>query len=343
MKMSPKETFLILFVFRLDSLLSTYLLSKQKPFIIRLIQFYPLNIKNIGKQNNILRLISVVKNKYIFSYHQYFITIMIGKVSIITGSSSGIGKSLSYELARRGSNIVLTARRETVLIKIAEDIENRFNVKALVIKADLSQQDDCKKVIDLTIKTFGKLDILINNAGISQRAMFADLDLSVIHKVMNINYWSSVYTTKYALPYLLETKGSVVAISSISGFAPLPARTGYCSSKYALHGFMESLRIEHLETGLHVMVAAPEYVASEIREHALLGDGNEQGKSPREEKKMLTAEHVARRIVKGISKRRRTMVIGKMGTLNVILYKLLPKITDKLIYNYIKKETNSPY
>lgn len=268
---------------------------------------------------------------------------MLGKVIIITGSSSGIGKALSYELAKRGSNIVLTARREDKLIEIAKDIERLYSVKTLVIKADLSLKDGCKKVIELTIKKFNKLDILINNAGISQRAMFADLDLSVMHKVMDINYWASIYTTKFALPYLLESKGSVVAISSISGFSPLPARTGYCSSKYALHGFMESLRIEHLKTGLHVMVVAPEYVASEIREHALLGNGNEQGKSPREEKAMLTAEHVARRVVKGITKHRRTMVIGRMGTLNVVLYKLFPRLTDKLIYYYIKKETNSPY
>jgi short-subunit dehydrogenase len=271
------------------------------------------------------------------------ITIMTEKVSIITGSSSGIGKAISYEIASKGSNVVLVARRKDKLIEYAKDIEKKYHVETLVIQADLSIQEECKKVIDKTIEKFNKLDILINNAGISQRAMFADLDLSVIHKVMNINYWASVYTTKYALPYLLKTKGSVVAISSISGFSPLPARTGYCSSKYALHGFMESLRIEHLKTGVHVMIAAPEYVASEIREHALIENGQEQGKSPREEKKMLTAEYVAKRIVKGISKRRRTMVIGKMGTLNVILYKMLPKLTDKLIYNYIKRETNSPY
>jgi short-subunit dehydrogenase len=268
---------------------------------------------------------------------------MTEKVSIITGSSSGIGKAISYELASKGSNVVLVARRKDKLIEYAKDIEKKYHVETLVIQADLSIQEECKKVIDKTIEKFNKLDILINNAGISQRAMFADLDLSVIHKVMNINYWASVYTTKYALPYLLKTKGSVVAISSISGFSPLPARTGYCSSKYALHGFMESLRIEHLKTGVHVMIAAPEYVSSEIREHALVENGQEQGKSPREEKKMLTAEYVAKRIVKGISKRRRTMVIGKMGTLNVILYKMLPKLTDKLIYNYIKRETNSPY
>ncbi len=268
---------------------------------------------------------------------------MTGKVSIITGASSGIGKALCYELASRGSNIVLVARRQNLIQEIANTIESKYNIKAKAIKADVSLEQDCKLIIDETVKIFGKIDILINNAGISQRAMFADLDLSVIKRVMAVNYWASIYTTKFALPYLLKTKGSVVAVSSISGFSPLPARTGYCSSKYALHGFMESLRIEHLKTGLHVMVVAPEYVASEIREHALIGDGSEQGKSPREEKKMLTAEHVAKRIATGIKKRRRTMVIGKQGMLIVGISRILPKLSDRLIYNFIKKEENSPY
>ncbi len=265
------------------------------------------------------------------------------KVAIITGASSGIGKALAYELAKQGLHIVVVARRYDLISRIAEDLKSTYNIKALAIKADISVQAECENFINITIENFGKIDILINNAGISQRAMFADLDIEVIKKVMDINYWGAVYTTKYALPFLLKSKGIIVAISSISGFSPLPARTGYCSSKYALHGFMESLRIEHLKTGLHIMVVAPEYVASEIREHALLADGQEQGVSPREEKRMLTAEYVAKRIAKGIRKRRRTMVIGKTGTFIVGLSRVLPKLADRLIYYFIKKEHKSPF
>jgi short-subunit dehydrogenase len=268
---------------------------------------------------------------------------MKGKVSIITGASSGIGKALAYELANKGSDIVITARRINLLENIQKEIIDKYNTKVLVIKADISNSEDCKTIIIKTIEHFGKIDILINNAGISQRAMFDVLELDVIKKVMDVNYWGTVNTTKYALPYIKESKGSIVAISSISGFSPLPARTGYCSSKYAIHGFMESLRIENLKNGVHVMVAAPEYVASEIREHALLDDGREQGKSPREEKEMLTAEYVAYRIVKGIRKRRRTMVIGKKGAIAVGVSRFLPKLSDRLVYYYIKKEENSPY
>lgn len=268
---------------------------------------------------------------------------MKGKVSIITGASSGIGKALAFELASKGSNIVITARRINLLENIQKEITEKYDAKVLAIKADVSNSEDCKNIITKTIEHFGKIDILINNAGISQRAMFDKLELDVIRKVMDVNYWGTVNTTKFALPYIKKSKGSIVAISSISGFSPLPARTGYCSSKYAIHGFMESLRIENLKNGVHIMVAAPEYVASEIREHALMNDGKEQGKSPREEKEMLTAEYVAYRIVKGIKKRRRTMVIGKKGAIAVGVSRFLPKLSDRLVYYYIKKEENSPY
>ncbi len=265
------------------------------------------------------------------------------KISIITGASSGIGKAICYELAKQGSHIVLVARRENLIKDIATDIANMYNVRTLAITADVSNEEDCKLFIDKTIANFGKIDILINNAGISQRAMFADLELNVIKRVMDVNYWGTVYASKFALPYILKTKGSIVAVSSISGMSPLPARTGYCSSKYAIHGFMDSLRIEHLKSGVHIMVAAPEYVESEIRKHALLSDGKEQGDSPRHEKGMLTAESVAKRIVSGIKKRRRTMLIGRKGIIAVGLARFTPKFMDRLTYYVIKKEKDSPY
>jgi len=265
------------------------------------------------------------------------------KVCIITGASSGIGKALAYEYASRGHQICISARREELLHEVATDIESKFEVKVLAITADVSKEADCRRIIDETISHFGQIDILINNAGISQRALLKDLPISSLQEVMGINYWGTVFCTKFALEHLLKTKGSVVAVSSISGFSPLPARTAYCSSKYAVHGFLESLRVENMETGLHVMIAAPEYTSTEIRKHAIVAGGKKQGESPRDEHDMLTPEFVAYRIAKGVSKRRRTLVIGKMGTFTVIFTRLFPKLSDKLIYNYIKKESNSPF
>lgn len=268
---------------------------------------------------------------------------MTNKVAIITGSSSGIGKALCYELAKQECTVVLVARRQSLIEGFALDITTKFGVQTKAITADVSKEADCKMFIESTIESFGKIDILINNAGISQRALFNDLDIDVIKKVMDVNYWGTVYASKFALPYILKTKGSIVAVSSISGMSPLPGRTGYCSSKYAIHGFMDSLRIEHLKTGVHIMTAAPEYVASEIRTHALMSDGSEQGCSPRHEKSMLSAEAVAKRIAKGIRKRRRSMMIGKKGTLAVALTRFTPKLMDRLTFYAIKKEKNSPY
>jgi len=265
------------------------------------------------------------------------------KVCIITGASSGIGKALAYEYASIGHNIVIAARRIDLLSEIAKKIESKYSTKIITVAADVSNQKDCENIINKALDSFGQIDILINNAGVSQRALFENLDLDSFRKVIDINYWGTVYCTKYALPHLLKSKGSVVAVSSISGFSPLPARTAYCSSKYAIHGFLESLRIENMKKGLHVMIAAPEYTATEIREHAIVAGGEQQGESPRDEQKMLTTEFVAERIARGVQKRRRTLVIGKMGTFTVIFTRLFPKISDKLIYNYIKKEANSPF
>ena len=268
---------------------------------------------------------------------------MNAKVCVITGASSGIGKALAYEYASRGHRISISARREKLLHTLSQDIKSKYNIEVLSIVADVSKEEDCRNIIDQTMEQFGQIDILINNAGISQRALLKDLPIVSLQKVMDTNYWGTVYCSKFALEHLLKTKGSIVAVSSISGFSPLPARTAYCSSKYAVHGFLESLRIETLKTGLHVMIAAPEYTSTEIREHAIVAGGEKQGESPRDEGKMLTPEFVAYRIAKGVSKRRRTLVIGKMGTFTVIFTRLFPKISDKLIYNYIKKEANSPF
>lgn len=267
---------------------------------------------------------------------------MKDKVAIITGASSGIGKALCYELAQHGASVVLAARNFSELQLIALDIKERFDVECLAIATDVSIEADCEKLINEAVDKFGKIDILINNAGVSQRVLFQDLDLNVIRRIMDVNYWGSVYCTKFALNHILKTKGSIVAISSISGYSPLPGRTGYCSSKYALHGFIETLRIELLKTGVHVLLATPGFTTSNIRVNALVGDNKQQGESPRDESKMMSSEEVAIIVRKGIEKRKRTLIISFHGKIIFLLTKLLPKFTDHLIYKLMSKESNSP-
>ncbi len=267
---------------------------------------------------------------------------MKGKVVIITGASSGIGKALAYEFAGHGAKVVLGARNQTQLKEISEDIKQKGG-EAAYLTTDVSNENDCKNLILTAKQKFGKIDVLINNAGISMRALFQDADLSVIKRLMDVNFWGTVYCTKKALPYLLESKGSVVAVSSVAGIKGLPGRTGYSASKFAIHGFMESLRIENRKTGLHVLMAYPGFTASNIRNTALVADGSQQGKSPLEEGKIMSAEDVAAHIYKAVIKRKTSMVLTGEGKLTVFLSKFFTKWLDKLVYNHMAKEPGSPF
>lgn len=259
-------------------------------------------------------------------------------VVIITGASSGIGKAMAYEFGKQAYRLVLAARRLELLEKIKEDLIAQFETEVLIRQTDVSKESDCKALIEESLVRFGKIDVLINNAGISQRALFNELELKDFTRIMDINYWGSVYCTKYALPSLLENRGSVISINSISGYTPLPGRTAYCSSKYALRGFMEALRIENRENGLHVLTVAPGFTASEIREKAVVSGGGQQGKSPRNESKMMQAETVARRVRKGYERKKRTVLLSPMGILAIWMSRLLPELMDYLIYLHMKQE-----
>ena len=263
-----------------------------------------------------------------------------GKIIIITGASSGIGLASARLFASKGAKLILAARSQDKLDAISMELSCRTDV--LCLKTDVSIEADCRNLVEKGVERFGGIDILINNAGLSMRAMFKDLDLSVIKNLMDVNFWGTVYCTKYALPYILKVHGSVVGVISIAGFAGLPARTGYSSSKYAIRGFLDTLRIEHLKDNLHVMVFAPGFTSSNIRNTALTADGSQQGETPRDEGKMMSANRVAEYLAKGISKRKSQMILTSIGKLTVFLSKTFPRLTDRLEYNYMSKEPNSP-
>lgn len=260
------------------------------------------------------------------------------KTVIITGASSGIGKACAEEFAKHGANLVLGARQYVTLCEITRDLEKRYAIKAVAVQCDVSKQTDCEHLIKQAFLTFNGIDVLVNNAGISMRALFKDLDLVVLRNLMDVNFWGAVYCTKYALPELLKNSGSVIGVSSIAGYRGLPGRTGYSASKFALNGFLEALRVENLKTGLHVMIASPGFTASNIRNRALVKDGTLQGESSMEEGKMMSAERVAEKIVHGILSRKRTLIMTRQGKLTVFLNKVLPAWLDGLVYNHFTKE-----
>lgn len=260
------------------------------------------------------------------------------KIVIITGASSGIGLALARSLAAKGAYLVLGARKYVTLCEIAQDLEREYAVKVIAVQCDVSKEENCKDLVEQALLTFKTIDILINNAGVSMRALFNELDLSVLKNLMDVNFWGTVYCTKYALPALLVSGGTVVGVSSIAGYRGLPGRTGYSASKFAMNGFMESLRVENLKTKLHVMVACPGFTASNIRNTAFDKNGKQFGETSMNEEKMMTAEEVAERILKGIQGRKRTLIMTRQGKLAVWMNKLFPAWVDKQVFQLFAHE-----
>ncbi|TPE44268.1 SDR family oxidoreductase [Pontibacter mangrovi] len=266
---------------------------------------------------------------------------MRDKVVLITGGTSGIGKALAFAFGREGAKVAVSGRNQQNLDQTSQEL-SAAGIDNLAVNADVSIEEQCQRMVQETMDRYGRLDVLINNAGISMRALFEDVDLDVIRKVMDINFWGTVYSTKYALPYIKQAKGSVVGISSIAGYRGLPARTGYSASKFAMHGFLETLRTELLHSGVHVLLACPGFTASNIRNTALAANGQQQGETPRAEEKMMSAEEVAERILKATMQRKRDLVMTTQGKLAVWVNKLFPSLADKLVYNVMAKEKDSP-
>lgn len=265
-----------------------------------------------------------------------------GKVVVITGASSGIGKALAIEAAKRGARVVLAARRPELLEEIVQNPVFHTD-KVLIVRTDVSKPEDCLQLMTETLLKFNSIDILINNAGISMRALFEVTELRVLHELMDVNFWGTVYCTKYALPHLLKAKGSVVAVSSIAGYKGLPGRTGYSASKFAIHGFLDCLRIENRKKNLHVLLACPGFTASNIRNVARSKDGSAQKESPLDESKLMPAETVATEILDAVECRKRSLVLTSQGKLTVFLNKFFPAFVDKLVYNHMAKEPDSPF
>jgi short-subunit dehydrogenase len=268
---------------------------------------------------------------------------MKGKVVIITGASSGIGRSLAFEYGAKGSKVVIAARSRVNLEKVEKELQE-VGAEVLPVVADVSKEEDCRRLVAESIDRFGKLDILINNAGISMRALFREVDLEVIRRLMDTNFWGTVYCTKYALPYLLESKGSVVGVISVAGHIGLPGRTGYSASKFAIRGFLNALRVENLKTGLHVLVVAPGFTASNIRRAALKADGSFQGETPRNEDNMMSPDRVAKRIYRAVLNRRRQLILTFFeGKLAVFLKQWFPWLVDRQTYRNMASEPDSPF
>ncbi|MEJ0054628.1 MAG: SDR family oxidoreductase [Bacteroidota bacterium] len=266
---------------------------------------------------------------------------MKDKVVIITGGSSGIGKAMAEEFGKQGSKIIITGRNKSDLDAAVSDLETK-GIEVKGFQADVSLEEDNRLMAAEAVRAYGRIDVLINNAGITMRALFEEAELSVIKKVMDINFYGVIYATKYCLPEIIRNKGSVIGISSIAGYRGLPGRTGYSASKFALNGFLEVLRTEMLKKGVHVLTACPGFTTSNIRKRSLTKDGSAQKDSPRDEAKMMTAEECARHIYKATVSRKKILILTTQGKLAVFLNKWFPVFMDKIVYNEMAKEPDSP-
>jgi len=259
---------------------------------------------------------------------------LTNKVVAITGGTDGIGKALVKQAIHEGAMVATCGRNPEKLQALKEEFDGK---NILILACDVAREDDCKNFIAQTLHKFGGIDILINNAGVSMRSLFKDVSTETMRRLMETNFWGSVYCTRFAIDSIIERKGTVVGVSSIAGYRGLPGRSGYSASKFAMHGWLEALRTELLDSGVNVMWVCPGFTQSNVRRAALTSDSSEQGESPMQEEKLMTAEESALHIWKAIKKRKRTLVLTYQGKQTVFLNKLFPALTDKLTKNFFFK------
>ena len=257
------------------------------------------------------------------------------KVVVVTGGTDGIGKALVDELIKSGAKVATCGRNHDKLYSLQAEYASA-HLHTMV--ADVSSENDCRRFIETTIKAFGGIDILINNAGISMRALIKEADPEVIHKVMDINFYGTVNCTKYALASIIERKGTIVGVSSIAGYRGLPGRSGYSASKFAVQGWLESIKTELMADGVHVMWVCPGFTSSNIRNAQLNKDGVSHGKSTMDEGKMMSAEECAGHILNAVRKKKRTLVLTFTGKRTVFMNKFFPGLADKFTYNFFFKD-----
>jgi short-subunit dehydrogenase len=257
------------------------------------------------------------------------------KVVVITGGSEGIGKALVQQFLTLGAKVATCGRNES---KLALLVQEHPTSDLFTMKVDVANQSDCEVFIGAVAEKWNVIDILINNAGVSMRALVSEVSIETLKQVMDINFWGTVYCTKAALPFIKKQNGVIVGVSSIAGYRGLPGRSGYSASKYALNGWLEALKTELYGSGTHVMWVCPGFTTSNIRNAALDKDSKAQGESPMDEGAMMSSTECASHIIHSIEKRKRTLVLTFTGKRAVFMNKFFPAWADKLVHHFFFKD-----
>ena len=262
---------------------------------------------------------------------------MKGSRIILTGASEGIGRALALALAARGARVALAARDRERLESLAQQCRAAGG-EAFAVPTDVTSQQDLEWLVAETVKTFGGVDVVIHNAGITMWSRFDALqDLSTFERLMEVNYLAPVRLTALALPHLKASRGLIVAVASLAGLTGVPERTAYAGSKHAMVGFFDSLRIELADSGVDVTVVAPDFVVSEIHKRAIGPDGEPLGNSPMMKSRIMTADHCAAHIVRGIERRQRLVLMTARGRWGRWLKLLAPSLIDRVAARAIRQ------
>lgn len=259
------------------------------------------------------------------------------KVVVITGAAGGIGRALCHRFGTAGAKVALLDLNSTAIDAAIAELQTA-GISAIGEICDVTDPVECRTAMNKVGEHYGKIDVLINNAGIAHRSAFVNTDIEVFRRVMDVNYFGAVHCTKPAVPYLIESGGSIIIISSISGFSPLYGRTGYSASKYALHGMFESLRTELKESGVHIMMVCPGFTETNIEKNALDGDGSPTTHPRSTTGKIYSPGEVAAAIYNGYTKKKRLLVLSPIGKLAHIVSKLMPAYYEIAMAKKLKKE-----
>lgn len=253
------------------------------------------------------------------------------KVVWLTGGSSGIGEALTYELLRQGATVIASSEDYNGLVRVQNNCDQNSRPRCHIVLFDLTEMDAIDTLVSDQIKQFGRIDILINISGISQRSLVKETPMEVYRKIMEINYFGTIAFTKAVLPYMIaQGGGHILATTSIAGKFGFSLRSAYSSSKHALHGFFETLRIETMKENIRVTLLVPGRVQTNISVHALTKDGTQHGKMDAGQATGITAEKAARQILRAIRKNRKEALIGGKERIMVYLKKFLPSIFYKI-------------
>lgn len=274
-----------------------------------------------------------------FKHARYIKTM---KTAIITGGSDGIGRELCLEYGRQGYAISFTGRSKDKLNQTSELLKKE-GINHQSYQLDAAKDQDNEQLVKETLDIYGNIDVIICNAGISMRVLFKDLSMESFDKVVKVNFLGAVSLIHHALPHLVKSQGSIIGISSINGRRATPARTAYAASKYALEGFLESLRMELKGDNVNVLAVCPGFTQTNMRGSSIMPDGNEQGETKLDESKMMSAQTVAKKVFRAMRRNRRDLILTTQGKFAVWGNKFFPRLMDKIVFKVMSKKPDSPF